>query len=205
MTHSAAEKCQFWTKFQVTDMNLTRKQFYLSYIIAGVIVGGGLLSLYLLRAHTYLTDDPKACVNCHIMAPYYATWMHSSHSRNATCNDCHVPHENAVKKWTFKGIDGMKHVAAFVTHSEKQVIHAQTASAEVIMNNCIRCHEQLNTEFVKTGRVDFMMTEVGKGKACWDCHRDVPHGGSNSLSSTLGAIVPYPDAPEPEWLQKLKK
>lgn len=205
MTHSAAEKCQIWTKFQVTDMNLTRKQIYLSYIIAGVIVGGGLLSLYLLRAHTYLTDDPKACVNCHIMAPYYATWMHSSHSRNATCNDCHVPHENAVKKWTFKGIDGMKHVAAFVTHSEKQVIHAQTASAEVIMNNCIRCHEQLNTEFVKTGRVDFMMTEVGKGKACWDCHRDVPHGGSNSLSSTPGAIVPYPDAPEPEWLQKLKK
>ncbi len=205
MTHSAAEKCQIWTKFQVNDMNLTRKQIYLSYIIAGVIVGGGLLSLYLLRAHTYLTDDPKACVNCHIMAPYYATWMHSSHSRNATCNDCHVPHENAVKKWTFKGIDGMKHVAAFVTHSEKQVIHAQTASAEVIMNNCIRCHEQLNTEFVKTGRVDFMMTEVGKGKACWDCHRDVPHGGSNSLSSTPGAIVPYPDAPEPEWLQKLKK
>lgn len=205
MTHSAAEKCQIWTKFQVTDMNLTRKQIYLSYIIAGVIVGGGLLSLYLLRAHTYLTDDPKACVNCHIMAPYYATWMHSSHSRNATCNDCHVPHENAVKKWTFKGIDGMKHVAAFVTHSEKQVIHAQTASAEVIMNNCIRCHEQLNTEFVKTGKVDFMMTEVGKGKACWDCHRDVPHGGSNSLSSTPGAIVPYPDAPEPEWLQKLKK
>ena len=43
------------------------------------------------------------------MAPYYATWMHSSHSRDATCNDCHVPHENIVKKWAFKGMDGMKH------------------------------------------------------------------------------------------------
>ena len=74
-------------------------------------------------------------MNCHIMAPYYATWFHSSHSRNATCNDCHVPHENAVKKWTFKGMDGMKHVAAFLTKSEPQVIRAHEASSEVIMSN----------------------------------------------------------------------
>ena len=87
--------------------------------MAGTIVGGGLFFLYMLRAHTYLTDEPSACVNCHIMSPYYATWMHSSHSRKATCNDCHVPHENFVKKWTFKGMDGMKHVAAFLTSSER--------------------------------------------------------------------------------------
>ena len=60
--------------------------------------------MYMLRAHTYLGDEPAACVNCHIMTPYYATWFHSSHARDATCNDCHVPHENAVKKWTFKGV-----------------------------------------------------------------------------------------------------
>ena len=66
-------------------------------IVCGVLVGSGGLFMYLLRAHTYLGDDPAACVNCHIMAPYYATWMHSSHSRDATCNDCHVPHENMVK------------------------------------------------------------------------------------------------------------
>lgn len=80
-------------------------------IIGGVIVGGGALFMYMLRAHTYLGDDPAACVNCHIMTPYYATWFHSSHARNATCNDCHVPHENAVKKWTFKGMEiGRAHV-----------------------------------------------------------------------------------------------
>lgn len=131
-------------------------------IIGGVIVGGGALFMYMLRAHTYLGDDPAACVNCHIMTPYYATWFHSSHARNATCNDCHVPHENAVKKWTFKGMDGMKHVAAFLTKSEPQVIQAHEASSEVIMNNCIRCHTQLNTEFVKTGKIDYMMSQVGE-------------------------------------------
>ena len=74
----------------------------------------------------------------------------------------------------------MKHVAAFLTKSEPQVIQAHEASSEVIMNNCIRCHTQLNTEFVKTGKIDYMMSQVGEGKACWDCHRDVPHGGKNS-------------------------
>ena len=45
-------------------------------IIGGIIVGGGALFMYMLRAHTYLGDDPAACVNCHIMSPYYATWFH---------------------------------------------------------------------------------------------------------------------------------
>ena len=172
-------------------------------VICGIVVGGGGLFMYLLRAHTYLGDEPSACVNCHIMAPYYATWFHSSHSRDATCNDCHVPHENAVKKWTFKGMDGMKHVAAFLTKSEPQVIRAHEASSEVIMNNCIRCHTQLNTEFVNTGRIDHEMAMAGEGKACWDCHREVPHGGMNSLSSTPNALVPYPKSVSPDWLKDI--
>ena len=175
----------------------------IAVMIGGVIVGGGALFMYMLRAHTYLGDDPAACVNCHIMSPYYATWFHSSHARDATCNDCHVPHEKIVKKWTFKGMDGMKHVAAFLTKSEPQVIQAHEASSQVIMNNCIRCHTQLNTEFVKTGKIDYMMSMAGDGKACWDCHRDVPHGGKNSLSATPGAIVPLPESPVPEWLRKM--
>lgn len=183
----------------------SRRCKMIAIILAGMISGGGVLLLYMLRAHTYLTDDPAACVNCHIMAPYYATWFHSSHSRNATCNDCHVPHENAIKKWTFKGMDGMRHVGVFLMKGEHQVIQALPESAQVIMNNCIRCHTQLNTEFVSTGRIDYMKAQMGEGKACWDCHRDVPHGGSNSLSSTPAALVPYPESPVPGWLQKMMK
>ena len=64
-------------------------------VIAGVVCGLGGLFMYLLRAHTYfIGDNPSACVNCHIMTPYYATWSHSSHGRidhqsnGATCNPC---------------------------------------------------------------------------------------------------------------------
>ncbi len=176
--------------------------------LCGVIVGLVGLFLYLLRMHTYLVgDDPAACVNCHIMSPYYATWSHSSHGRDATCNDCHVPNDNIASHYIFKGMDGMKHVAYFVTRSECQSIHAETLSAQVIMDNCIRCHTQLNQEFVKTGRINYMMAKRGEGKACWDCHRNVPHGGVNSLSSTPWAEtqVPLPSSPAPEWLRKLVK
>lgn len=181
----------------------SRKRKIVSIILAGMFVGCGGLFLYMLRAHTYLGDSPSACVNCHIMAPFYATWFHSSHSRNATCNDCHVPHENAVKKWTFKGMDGMRHVAVFLTHGEQQVIRANPESSQVIMENCIRCHTQLNTEFVKTGKIDYMKAQVGEGKTCWDCHREVPHGGQSNLAATPHTLVPYPESPVPGWLKKM--
>jgi len=174
-------------------------------VLAGAFVGGGALFLYQLRFTTYLGDDSSACVNCHIMAPYYATWDHGSHARNATCNDCHVPHENFVRKYAFKGMDGMKHVGAFLTFNEPQVPAAKEPSAQVIMNNCIRCHTELTTELVKAGKIDYMMAKAGEGKACWDCHRDVPHGGKNSLSASPAAIVPYPASPVPDWIQKMIK
>ena len=192
-------------RLKTVNKSLSYGQKVFLLTIAGVIVGLGGLFVYLLRAHTYIADDPSACVNCHIMTPYYATWSHSSHGRDATCNDCHVPHSSLAAKYGFKAMDGMKHVAYFVTHSERQAIMAEDMSAEVIMNNCIRCHTQLNQEFVKTGRIDYMMAKKGEGKACWDCHRNVPHGGMNSLSSTPDAhgVTPLPPSPVPEWLQSL--
>jgi nitrite reductase (cytochrome c-552) len=36
---------------------------------------------------------------------------------------------------------------------EHQAIKAETLTGQVVMDNCIRCHTQLNTEFVKTGRL----------------------------------------------------
>ena len=186
-------------------IKLSRRAQVVGIVLAGIIVGLAAYFAYALRFHTYLGNDPSACVNCHIMTPYYASWSHSSHGRDATCNDCHVPHQNIAKKYLFKGMDGMKHVAYFVTHSEHQAIMAEDESAEVIMDNCIRCHTQLNQEFVKTGRINYMMAKRGEGVACWDCHRNVPHGGMNSLSGTPGAegVTPLPPSPAPDWLRKV--
>jgi len=64
---------------------------YFAIIMAGIFVGLFTYSFFASRAYSYLSDEPKTCVNCHLMAPYYATWMHGSHGQNTTCNDCHVP------------------------------------------------------------------------------------------------------------------
>jgi cytochrome c nitrite reductase small subunit len=175
-------------------------------VVTGVVCGLGSYAAYASRAWSYLSDEPSTCINCHIMAPYYATWNHSSHSRDATCNDCHVPHENVARKWFFKGMDGMRHAAVFTMRGEPQVITANNESAAVIMANCVRCHEQLNTEFVNTGDITYHDVMAGEGKACWDCHRDVPHGGTNSLSSTPHALEPFPDVEVmPQWLKDIHK
>jgi len=116
-----------------------------------------------------------------------------------------VPHDNVFRKYFFKGKDGMNHVYKFVTRQERQSIRAIDESAEVIMENCVRCHSTLNTELVNTGRITYMDAKCGEGKACWDCHRDVAHGKMNSISSTPGAEVPLPKSPVPDWLQGMLK
>ncbi|MDH6357280.1 cytochrome c nitrite reductase small subunit [Parabacteroides sp. PF5-9] len=173
------------------------------FIAGGILAGLGIYAIYMSRAHSYLSDDPSACVNCHIMAPYYQSWNHSSHAQWTTCNDCHVPQDNVVEKYAFKAIDGLYHAAVFSIKGEPQTIRPRDASNEVIMNNCIRCHTQLNTEFVKTGMISYTQAKHGEGKACWDCHTQVPHTTISNLASSPHAIVPLPASPVPAWLKKI--
>ena len=122
-------------------------------LLAGIIFGLGAYLVYVSTAYSYLSDDPKVCVNCHVMGPYYATWQHSSHKMVATCNDCHVPHNNILNKYFFKAKDGLRHSYIFTMRKEPQAMQAIAASQEVIYDNCVRCHSQLNQEFVKTGKM----------------------------------------------------
>lgn len=42
-----------------------RKWKWFAIIVCGIMIGGGGLFLYLLRAHPYRGDSPSACVDCH--------------------------------------------------------------------------------------------------------------------------------------------
>lgn len=149
----------------------------------GAFVGMLAYVLTLSNAASYLSDDPKACINCHIMRPQYATWQHSSHARAATCNDCHVPHDSVFRKYWFKANDGGRHSLLFTLRKERQVISAIPESKHVIEENCRRCHTQVLSEISQD-------VHGGSDRACVDCHREVPHGRIHSLSSTPNAAVP---------------
>ncbi|WP_163379994.1 cytochrome c nitrite reductase small subunit [Cyclobacterium sp. SYSU L10401] len=176
-------------------------------ILLAAIFGLGIYLLKLSNAASYLSDDPQACVNCHIMTPQYITWNHSSHREVAHCNDCHVPHDNIANKYFFKAKDGLYHASVFTMRAEPEVIKALGPSIRVIQNNCIRCHEDQVTDAKMVGFVE-SHKEKRTDRTCWECHRDVPHGRVKSLSATGHQIEPIrAHAPAdleiiPEWLKE---
>ncbi len=173
-------------------------------ILSGTILGIIILLVYTSRAHSYLSDDPKTCINCHVMYPQYATWMHSSHKAAATCNDCHVPHDNIFRTYFFKAKDGLRHATIFTARAEPQVIQIKQAGINVVQENCIRCHKQL-VDMVSIVQVTGENHLEGTGFRCWDCHRETPHGTVNSLASTPYSLVPRLESVIPEWMENFFK
>lgn len=173
-------------------------------IITGSIIGLIAFIIYTSNAVSYLSDNPETCINCHIMVPQYATWQHSSHRENATCNDCHVPHNNIFNKYYFKAKDGLRHASMFTLRMEPQVIFIHEAGKNVVHNNCIRCHNELLTDSKLNTQTNFKHYDKSE-RECWECHREVPHGRVNSLSSAPYARVPVKSSKTPEWLNKSKK
>ncbi len=173
-------------------------------ITIGIFIGLAAFTVYLSKAHSYLSDSPQTCVNCHIMSPQYATWSHSSHREVTHCNDCHVPQNNVFNKYYFKAMDGLRHSTMFTLRLEPQVIRIKSAGAKAVQNNCIRCHEDLLVDPKLEASVA-MYRAVKEGRRCIECHREVPHGKVNSLSSVPFARVPIPESPVPTWLKNLIK
>lgn len=171
-------------------------------IISGILAGLLIYVFYISRAYSYLSDNPSTCVNCHIMAPQYATWNHSSHRERASCNDCHVPHNNIVNKYYFKAKDGLRHATMFTLRKEPQVILIKEQGKRVVQDNCLRCHAKLLTD-AKVSNYSSEYQHVRSERPCWECHREVPHGRVNSLSSVPYARVPVAGSTVPVWLKRL--
>jgi cytochrome c nitrite reductase small subunit len=173
-------------------------------ILSGIFAGLFVYVFYISKAYSYLSDNPQTCVNCHIMAPQYATWTHSAHREVTNCNDCHVPHNNFLNKYYFKAKDGMRHATIFTLRKEPQVIFIHEAGQKVVQDNCIRCHTNKITDSKMLALTD-EYHQYRTERKCWECHRETPHGRVNSLSSVPNAKVPLPESPVPEWLDRLVK
>lgn len=171
-------------------------------IMLGAIGGLGLYAAYSSKALSYLSDSPETCVNCHIMAPQYATWQHSSHREVANCNDCHVPHDNIFRTYYFKAMDGARHATMFTLRLEPQNIFIKEAGINVVQENCVRCHSNLITDSKLLTQTSVFHDKF-MDRLCWDCHREVPHGRVKSLSSTPYARVPMLPSPVPQWIKNM--
>ncbi len=164
------------------------------FLLLAILTAMVALIFYLARATSYLSDDPRACINCHVMGPQYASWQRSSHVRVAHCNDCHVPHDHFLRHYLFKASDGLRHATIFTLRLEPQVIRIKSAGMRVVQENCIRCHRSLVDRTALIQMTPMMFTSpapvTGAFKKCWDCHLETPHGRVNSLASFPLARVP---------------
>lgn len=173
-------------------------------VLLGMAVGMTGLVFRVSRASSYLSDDPTTCVNCHVMAPQYLTWSQSRHREVATCNDCHVPHDNVVRHYAFKAADGSRHAFMFTFRLEPQVIRIHAAGQRVVQENCVRCHDA-SVHMTRLPLVRGDDVRAVDGLRCWACHRETPHGRVRGLAAVPYEHVPLPGPATPAWLRELMR
>lgn len=135
----------------------------------GFVVGLGTYTFHYAEGTSYLSDDPRACITCHIMRPQYEGWQKSSHHAVATCNDCHVP-ADPIGQYVTKLHHGYRHSKAFTLQNFHEPIRITPADLTIVENNCVRCHQALVQEI--TAHAPAGSAPAG----CTRCHSDAGHG-----------------------------
>jgi cytochrome c nitrite reductase small subunit len=143
----------------------------LIYALLGVLLGAGGYTFYYAQGASYLSNDPKACVNCHIMRDQFESWGKAGHHAYATCGDCHVPHD-FLNKWLAKAGNGYHHSVAFTSWNFQDPIRIKPGNAEVLNANCLYCHRN----FVREITAHRVILE--EPFYCVRCHANVGHGPS---------------------------
>ena len=90
-------------------------------VLAGLAAGLGAYTFVYAKGYSYLSHDPAACSNCHVMRSYHDGWLKASHRAAAACNDCHTP-PDFIGKYTTKAVNGFFHSLAFTSGRYPDVI-----------------------------------------------------------------------------------
>jgi cytochrome c nitrite reductase small subunit len=139
----------------------------LAAVLAGALIGLGAFTFSYGEGISYLSTDPRACANCHIMWPQYDSWIASSHSRVAGCIDCHLPH-STIPKYIAKADNGFWHSWGFTFQNFPEPIRIKPRNFRILQRNCVECHGELVHELLPT-------TAFGDAAQCIHCHANVGH------------------------------
>lgn len=146
------------------------KRFEIAFaLIAGALIGVGGYTFIYAKGYSYLTNDPQACTNCHVMRGQYDSWIKSSHRTAATCNDCHTPY-NLAGKYRVKASNGFFHSVYFTTGWFPDNIRITQSNHRVAEGACRRCHQNI------TQAMDGNAAHGdAEGLQCTRCHGSVGH------------------------------
>jgi cytochrome c nitrite reductase small subunit len=139
-------------------------------VLFGLAGGLGIFAFNYAEGLSYLSTDPKACANCHIMNRQYDSWQKASHHGTATCAECHLPHK-FIPKYIAKAENGWHHSVGFTFQNFPEPIRIKSGNAKSLQENCIRCHGGLTHPQRSVGRdgIDDVIP-------CVHCHASAGHG-----------------------------
>jgi cytochrome c nitrite reductase small subunit len=153
-----------------TPISASRRSSLAAFVLAaamGLAMGiGGYTFLY-AKGSSYLTDNPAACANCHIMREHYDGWVTSSHRAVAVCNDCHTP-EGFMPKYITKVSNGFWHSFAFTTGRFPEPLRIKPRNREITEQACRTCHRDI------VEAIEGPHHEAAR-LSCVRCHRSVGH------------------------------
>jgi len=139
--------------------------------LVGVFAGVSAHTFVYAEGASYLSDDPKACVNCHVMREQYDGWQKAAHHAVATCNDCHTPHDT-LRKYLTKMDHGWRHSKGFTLNDFHEPIRITDKDRLDVRENCMRCHSGLVAGIAHRGASDDFLETAD----CVHCHAGVGHG-----------------------------
>lgn len=136
-------------------------------VTIGIAAGVGGYTFVYARGAAYLSDDPQACANCHVMQGQLDAWSRGPHHAVASCNDCHTPHA-LVPKYAVKALNGWHHSLAFTTGEFVEPIRITARNRGVTQGACRHCHARV-VEVIDAAH------RPGQALDCIRCHQDVGH------------------------------
>ena len=138
-------------------------------LLIGIAAGVGAYTFVYAKGASYLTNDPAACQNCHVMREQYDGWVKGSHRSVAVCNDCHTP-PGFGAKYATKALNGFWHSFAFTSGRFPDNIQITPRNHRITEAACRSCHTDMVHAIDVSGRAD------GEAVSCVRCHGTVGHG-----------------------------
>lgn len=153
----------------------TRYAALAATIAVGLTLGLGAYTFGYARGASYLTNDPAACANCHVMTEHFDAWAKSSHRAVAVCNDCHAPH-NLIGKYATKARNGFWHSFYFTTGRYPQPLRITPRDSVITEATCRYCHATIVEQIDAPAASAHSPTATpGAATSCIRCHADVGH------------------------------
>lgn len=120
-------------------MSVERLLALLLSVAIGLAFGIAGFTFVYAKGGSYLTNDPAACANCHVMQDYYDAWVKSSHRSAAVCNDCHTP-PGFLAKYATKASNGFWHSFAFTSGRFPEPLRIKPHNYRIAQQACQKCH-----------------------------------------------------------------